>query len=191
MMGDEDDARPQARFKVNQPDKNKALSVTVKNIETKEDALKKLKKNAAINKEAKDNKKEDKKDTKDTEKIARAIADEIDKKYSEKMSEMITAMKEINQTMNNTSKVELHNAMETIAKNLVGAVKDGIKDAMNVKQNNSQEDPLATQTIIQEIQKINKKLNDQPEGRTPSNYTPTKPTNQNQPQSLHLKHREQ
>ena len=165
-MGDD---KATTRLRVTQADKNKQLANTVKEVEAKDELQKTRKKEAIANKEIKENKKEEKKMTKDNESLVKAIITEMDKNNHEKQEINLSTMKQLTQTMANTMAIEIKTSITNLTEKLTDTIKEGIKEANTEKKKDTEDDNLATQTIIDEIQRINQRLNnksqEEPEDR--------------------------
>ena len=146
------------RLRTSQVEKNKALANTIKEMETKEELQKTRKKEAAVNKENKDNKKEEKKMTKENETLVRSIVTEMEKNNAEKQEANLEIMKQLTQSMANTVNIEIKNTMIDLTDKVATAIREGMIEANREKPNQRNDDPLATQEIITEIQRINQRL---------------------------------
>ena len=127
-------------------------------METKDELQKTRKKEAAINKENKDNKKEEKKLSKENETLVRSIVTEMERNNAEKQEANLAIMKQLTQSMANTVNIEIKNTIVDLTDKVATAIKDGMIEANRDKTNQKNEDPLATQEIITEIHRINERL---------------------------------
>ena len=173
------------RLRTTQAEKNKNLASTIKEVEMKEELLKNKKKEAMSNKENKENKKEEKKISKENETIVRTIITKMEKNNVEKQEANLIIMKELTQSMANAVNLEMKNLIIDLTDKVVIAIKDGIKESNNEKNNQIDDNPLATQTIITEIQRINKRLenNQTNEETKPEEIEPEKEKNK-KPQKI-------
>ena len=175
-MGD-DKATP--RLRVIQAEKNKQLANTVKDIEAKDELQKTRKKEAIANKENKENKKEEKKMTKDNESLVKAIITEMDKNNKQKQEINLITMKQLTQTMANTMAIKIKTLITNLTEKLTDTIKEGIREANTEKTKETEDDNLATQTIINEIQRINERLNTETQDKP--NNKQTKPDSETTP----------
>ena len=172
-MGSDNECVPKnTRLKVTQPEKNKSLAANVKATEAKEDTINKKKNEALRNKENKEAKKDDKKEALNTQRLIRNIIVEVNKENNTGAE-----INKIKESIGTTVKLEIIEAMKHLGDIIVDtvgkSVKEAIKDKNTTHQENSQDYPLATQCLIDDIQQINARLNTtQPTGNTPPSDHP-------------------
>ena len=162
MVDQEHPGRPPGRPPARNKASNERLNgpaATMKAVEAREKAAEEKRKEAANNKSEKENKKAEKTEARTKEKINKETIDEILKENQNNMENIEKKMDDFKNTVVDTLKDSIKEAMKEVATTIASAVTDGIN------QKDTKEDNLSTQRIIQDIEKMNQRLNTEEQKR--------------------------